>query len=155
MGCGASTAKVATEEEDALEMTRPRADGVVPADGRTWKNTGKMTPARALTVLENRWPNMVLRFPPLDPNEPPAYKGDDWGDDVTYDCARAAAAPLAEPARRRRCCAPQPRSSPRARLSRTHRGLLSQRVDVLPVLVERARPAPAPRPLCGRGWVCE
>ena len=87
MGCGLSARIFPTS-------VAPYSKGARVIDGHTWRNTGQMTPAIAEIAGENARPYASLRFPPRD-GASPAYAGDTYGDGVTYDCARTAAASLA------------------------------------------------------------
>lgn len=79
MGCGPSVALPV-----GMDLT----------DGRTWPSTGRMTVHKAMYVLEDADPFSVLTFPSrgnAPGDDSPAYKGDQFGAGVVFDCARAGA----------------------------------------------------------------
>jgi hypothetical protein len=84
-------------------------------DGRMWQSTGRMTVRKATHVLEDADPFSVLTFPSRggEPgDDSPAYKGDQFGAGVVFDCARGAM----------RAC-----RRPRARAARGARGAAASR----------------------------
>jgi len=57
---------------------------MIREDGRTWRHTGRMTPAQAMHSALNVNPFHAVAFPAME-TIPTAYKGDGFGPGVTFD----------------------------------------------------------------------